>query len=374
MTVPARSGSHLLAALIGGAVVAGALLATGVIGDPHTSTIVEEAPVAAQAPAGPSSGLTAHDIYQRNAPGVVFVRARVLEPVSNSFDLFQTAGGDTSTGSGFLVDHHGDILTNYHLIDGADRSGGVTVEFEGGATRPAAVVAVDPDDDLAVLRVDTAHLGPIAPLALGDSTSVRVGDPALAIGNPFGLDRTLTSGIVSALTHQLHGADGRTINNVIQTDLPLAPGNSGGPLLDAQGRVIGVNSQIATAGGADGSAQRVAFAIPVDTADSVLAGVDHVHALHVAYLGAGAAPTRLTHPHATVGVLDPAGPAAAAGLRRGDTIERVDGIPVQSISDVLALVSTLSPGKVVSLRVRRDGRDRTLEVTLGSHTVPIPTS
>lgn len=361
--------SHLVSAVLGGLVVVGGFVVLGVTGRQHTETIIEEAPVAAQTASDPSSGLTPHDIYQRYKPGVVFVRAQLVDQVTTPFDLFRGPQSRTSTGSGFLVDRRGDILTNYHVINGAARSGGVTVQFENAATRSATVVAVDPNDDLAVLRVDMRQLPPIPPLTLGDSTSVRVGDPTLGIGNPFGVDPTLTSGIVSALQHQIQAADGRSINNVIQTDQPITAGYSGGPLLDADGRVIGINSQVATAVGSDGSTQRLAFAIPIDTADAVLATVDQQAPLRVAYLGLGVGGTASPRTRAVIGSIDREGPASSAGLRVGDSIERVDNRPVASIGNVLAVVSTYSPGQTVALQVRRGRHRRTVSVVLGSRRV-----
>ncbi|MGA9856813.1 MAG: trypsin-like peptidase domain-containing protein [Solirubrobacteraceae bacterium] len=361
--------SHFAAAVVGGLLVAGGLLVTGVAGSRSTQTVVEEAPVSAQASAS-ASGLTAHDIYQRDAPGVVYVQARLVDQVQSPFDLFHSRESAVSTGSGFLVDRRGDILTNYHVIEGADRSTGVTVSFENSIVRAASVVAVDASDDLAVLRVDTRRLPAVLPLRLGDSTSVRVGDPTLAIGNPFGVDRTLSSGIISALQHQIQAVDGRTIDNVIQTDEPLLAGNSGGPLLDAQGRVIGVNSQITASGGA--GAQRLEFAIPIDTAYAVLGRVARQQSIQVAYLGVGAASAAGTRLAGTVGKVASGGPANQGGVQPGDVIERVDGIPADSISDVLAVISTFSPGQTVSLQIRRDHHRRTIAVTLGSRRVPTP--
>jgi S1-C subfamily serine protease len=263
--------SHFASAVAGGLVVAGVFLGLGVTGRRTTQTIVEEAPIASAAASNPGSALTPHSIYQRDAPGVVFVRANIVRKVQDPFDLFPEQQRSTSTGSGFLVDRAGDILTNYHLIDGADRADGVTVQFEDDLLRRAVVVGVDQDDDLAVLRVNMDGLPSARPLQLGDSTSVRVGDPTLAIGNPFGLDRTLTSGIVSALQREIKAPDGFRIDNVIQTDAPINPGNSGGPLLDAAGRVIGINSQIATGGAGVRLSVGIAFAIPIDTAGPILA-------------------------------------------------------------------------------------------------------
>jgi S1-C subfamily serine protease len=364
--------SHFVSALLGGVVVGGAFVVFGVAGNSHTVTIIDQSPVSSVPAADPAVRLTAHAIYQRDAPGVVFVRAKLLEQVANPFDLFHARESDTSTGSGFLVDRRGDILTNYHVIDGAARSGGVTVEFEYDTIRDASVVAVDPGSDLAVLRVDMHNVAPVHPLALGDSTSVSVGDPTLAIGNPFGVDRTLTTGIVSALQHQIEASDGTTIDNVIQTDQPVAAGNSGGPLLDGEGRVIGINSQVATAPGLDGATQRLAFAIPIDTADTVLARVDREHALKVAYLGVVGRAGHPAPPGAVVRSVDKDGPAATAGIAPGDTITRIGGVPVDSIGDVTGVVSTYSPGQTLAVQVRRGHQSRLLSVVLGSRTVVPP--
>jgi S1-C subfamily serine protease len=260
--------SHFAASVIGGLVVAGGFLAFGIIGQRTTQTIVAESPMASVTAAG--AGLTPHAIYLRDAPSVVFVRAKLAEVVRDPFRMFHQLQS-TSTGSGFLVDRRGDILTDYHVIDGALRSG-VTVEFDGGVVRNAAVVGVDPAADLAVLRVGLGDVGFVRPLALGDSTTVRVGDPTLTIGNPAGSDRTLTTGIVSALQHQIEASDGTRVDNVIQTEQPIDPSTSGGPLLNGAGRVIGVNSQVASVAG-DGMA--VSFATPIDTVVPILALVRH---------------------------------------------------------------------------------------------------
>lgn len=266
--------SHFLSAVLGGLMVGAGLLAFGAAGSGHTETIVQEAPVALPAGTGASgagSGLTPHDIYQHDAPGVVYVRAKLVAPVESPFTMFHARESDTSTGSGFLVDRAGDVLTDYHVIDGADRSAGVTVGFEGAQVRRAGVVAVDPRSDLAVLHVDMRDLSTVRPLKLGESSTVRVGDPTLTIGNPFGVDRTLSAGIVSALQHRIQASDGQAIDNVIQTDQPIDAGSSGGPLLDAGGQVIGINSLITTPTGGR-SGQALAFAVPIDTADEILAG------------------------------------------------------------------------------------------------------
>jgi S1-C subfamily serine protease len=253
--------SHLVSAVVGGVAVAGVLLGLGLVGRRTTNTIVEESPVGAYPASDAAAQLTPHGIYVRDAPGVVFVRAQLVKTVQDPFEMFPEQRQTTSTGSGFLVDPRGDILTSYHVVEGADRD---------HVSRPAIVLGQDPNEDLAVLRVGIANVPHIAPLTLGDSTTVRVGDPTLAIGNPFGYDRTLTSGIVSALQRQIKAPNGFSIDNVIQTDASINPGNSGGPLLDADGRVIGINSQIAAAGDNGAANVGIAFAVPIDTAKRVL--------------------------------------------------------------------------------------------------------
>jgi len=263
--------SPLVSAAVGGLSVAALLLALGVTGRRTTTTVIDEAPLTAEPASDVGTGLTPYEIYERDAPSVVFVRAEVDESVQDPFAISSDLSG-VSTGSGFVVDRHGDILTNYDVVAGAG-SGGISVEFEHGVAKVAQIVGEDPDDDLAVLRVAARGLG-LAPLALGDSATARVGDPTLAIGNPFGLDRTLTTGIVSALQRQITAYDGFAIDNVIQTDAPPDEGSSGGPLIDAAGQVIGVTSQIETG---EGSVP-IGFAVPSNTAKALLPRLEGVKA------------------------------------------------------------------------------------------------
>jgi S1-C subfamily serine protease len=239
--------SHLASAVAGGLVVAGTFLVLGVTGRRSTQTIVEQGPLMARQAASTSSALTPHAIYVRAARGTVFVRA------------YSARNRTTSTGTGFLADSHGDILTTYGVIAGAS---GVAVQFADQNIRRATVLAQDADDDVAVLRVQGSAPALVRPLTLGDSTTVRVGDPVLAVGDPFGYDRTLTSGIVSALQQRITDPNGLSVANVIQTDAPVSPGSVGGPLLDADGRVIGI-----TGSGAGGA---ISFAVPIDTAGTLL--------------------------------------------------------------------------------------------------------
>jgi S1-C subfamily serine protease len=257
----------LVSAVIGGLVV---VVAGGEVGE-QPETVVAPAPLAAVgAPAlSTPASMTARDIYRRDAPGVVFIRARSLRQVASPFNLFPSTEENLSTGSGFVIGDDGTILTNAHVVAGATD---VYVTVSKSRTVAARLVGKDLATDLAVLRVDAEGLD-LRPLELGDSDTVQVGDPTLAIGNPFGLDRTLTTGVVSALQRRITAPGGFAIENVIQTDAALNPGNSGGPLLDATGRVIGVNSQIATGGDAAHGSVGIGFAVPVNTARRVLEGL-----------------------------------------------------------------------------------------------------
>ena len=232
---------YVLPAAVAAAVVALALsvIALAAGGGSHTTRVVERRPEIVSSKGG---GLDASGIYSRDAPGVAYVQSsgiRTTTPVGQA--------SETATGSGFVLDRRGDLLTNAHVVDGARR---VTVRFGDAGEVPARVVGTDNSKDLAVVRVDPSSVT-LRPLPLGDSGSVRVGDPVAAIGNPFGFDRTVTTGIVSALQRQIKAPDGFTIDHVIQTDAAINPGNSGGPLIDARGQVVGVNSQIATGGNGD---------------------------------------------------------------------------------------------------------------------------
>ncbi len=227
-----------VAAMLGGVVVVALLAAFGDLGG-ETQKIVTTIQAAPLAPSNASlqqtASLTPHDIYVRDAPGVVFVTSTIVQKTESPFNLFgggETAQKGEATGSGIVIDSNGTILTNYHVIENAIK---VTVSFEKGQTVDAQVMGNDPSNDLAVLRIPTDGLT-LHPLTLGDSSTVQVGDPVLAIGNPFDLERTLTTGVISALQREITAPNGFTIDNVLQTDAPINPGNSGGPLLNAAGQ------------------------------------------------------------------------------------------------------------------------------------------
>jgi S1-C subfamily serine protease len=208
--------------------------------------------------------LTPQEIYQSDAPGVVVITATQTQTVPGTLLGPPVRARVAVLGSGFVIDDQGDILTNDHVVQGGT---GIRVEFSSGTKYPATVVDTDPSNDLAVVHVQ-APASELYPLAFDDSSAVQVGDPAYAIGNPFGLERSMTAGIVSATGRDIQSPDGGTISNAIQTDAPINQGNSGGPLLDGYGRVIGVNEQIEGTG-PNGGSVGIAFAIPSNTAKSV---------------------------------------------------------------------------------------------------------
>src|SRR4029450_5643722 len=228
-----------------------------------TTTVVQQAPLGASANASDNdaSGLTAGDIYKRDAPGVVFIRSQIVQRTQASpfdFGLPQEQQGE-ATASGFVIDRAGTILTNAHVVNGATK---VTVQFADKKSVVAKVLGKDESTDLALLKVDPAGLD-LAPLTLGSSKDVEVGDPAIAIGNPFGLERTLTTGVISAVQRTIQAPNNFQIDDVLQTDAPITPGTSGGPLIDATGKVIGINSQIATGGNGSNGSVAVGLAAPL---------------------------------------------------------------------------------------------------------------
>ena len=274
--------SNLIAGVVGGLivlVVGSILIETDVIDTGDTTRVVRQAPISQPAtdPAAARDGKTVQQIYAEEGRGVVFIQS---EGVSGGENAFGEQQQGTATGSGFVVDGDGTIITNAHVVEGASK---VTVSFEeGGEAIDADVKGVDADSDIAVLKIDPQGRD-LTVLPLGDSSKLNVGDPVVAIGNPFGLQRTVTTGIVSALQRQVDAPSGFPISDVIQTDASINPGNSGGPLLNARGEVIGINSQIATGGG-QGSVG-IGFAVPIDTAKQELPQLRAGKEIKRAYLG-----------------------------------------------------------------------------------------
>jgi S1-C subfamily serine protease len=349
----------LLAALAGGALGAGVVLAVD-DGDTTTrTTVVEQAPLQ-----GRGGGLNAAEIYKRDGPGVVFIVAEVVSPAQTPFDFGAPQQGE-STGTGFVIDDKGNILTNAHVVENARN---VIVRFSDARTARAEIRGRDRSSDLALIKVDPEGLD-LKPLTLGTSADVEVGDPTVAIGNPFGLERTLTTGVVSALQRRIDAPDGFTISDVIQTDAAINPGNSGGPLIDASGKVIGINSAIRTGGGGAGGNIGIGFAVPIDTAKRVLPTLKEGKDVERAYLGVTTA-TVLPEMNlrvdrgAVVQDVAPLSPADEAGFRVGDVIVRLGDTEVRSTEDVGRVVDESSPGDEVEVEVVRAGERERVEVEL----------
>jgi putative serine protease PepD len=367
-----------LAAVIGGLVVVLAglvLIGTGFIDRPARSAgdgFASIAPVGS----GKADRGSVGEIYDRASPAVGFITAAG----AGGSPLGAPGQGD-STGSGFLIDRDGHMVTNDHVVAG---SGEVNVRL-GEQDFDAEVVGSDPSTDIALLRLSNPPSG-TEPLELGDSAAVGVGDPVVAIGNPFGLDRTATTGIVSALQREIRSTNGYSISDVIQTDASINPGNSGGPLLDGNGRVIGVNSQIATGGGSNGSVG-IGFAVPSSTVGKVVDELLEKGEVEHAWIGISGIDVEpgiasaLELDGDVSGVLvqevGPDGPADRAGIEpfqgdgagepggRGDVIVAVDGKRSPTMAEIAALVNGSEPGDVIELTVLRDGRERTVDVELG---------
>jgi putative serine protease PepD len=330
----------------GGALLAVALLgvlaAVGVFGGggrEAASTVTVPPALAA------SGGTTAvGKIYDRASPGVVSIQA------------------GAASGSGFVLDRQGRIVTNAHVVAGARD---VQVQFgEDGPSVDAELVGSDPSSDVAVLRVDPGDVeGRLRPLPLANSDDVRVGDLTVAIGNPFGLPGTATAGIVSALGRQIDAPNGFSISGAIQTDAAINPGNSGGPLLDRTGRVIGVNSQIAT-GGAGNTNVGIGFAVPANTVRKVVPDLEDDGRVRRAYLGVSTSGSQ-SGSGALVGAVVPGGPADDAGLQAGDVITRVGGAEIRRPEDISAAIADRKPGEDVRIAYTRAGDDRTVDVHLG---------
>jgi putative serine protease PepD len=352
---PSRPGRRRAAIVAGIAALAGGALATGALldGDGPAPSRTAALPAVSGARAPETK---VGEIYAQVSDGVVSVRV--------------DQGGRAASGSGFVVDPDGTIVTNAHVVEGADRA---RVRFDDDA-RPvdAEVVGSDPSSDLAVLRVDPNDVGrALKVLPLADSDDVRVGDTAIAVGYPLGLDRTATAGIVSGVGRKIEAPNGFAIDEVIQTDAPINPGNSGGPLIDARGRVIGVNSQIATAGSRGNVG--IGFAVPSNTVRDVVPRLERGETIDRPYLGVStSAPVAGQGDGAQIAEVTPGSPADRAGLRAGDVIVRVARRQVAEPDDVMAAIEGRAPGDRVEIEVRRAGGATTVSVELGRRPTQVP--
>ena len=349
----------------------------------NSTTVIRQVPVSSSEPAAQTTPLTVGQVYRNAYRGVVEITV-TSESQSNPFGQQQS---QTAQGSGFVIDDSGHIVTNDHVVDSAKT---VSVQFWNGATYKASVVGTDPSTDLGVIKVD-APQSVLHPLQFGNSSDVQVGDAAIAIGSPFGLEETVTSGIVSALHRQMEAPNNFTINDSIQTDAAINHGNSGGPLLNINGDVIGVNSQIRSdSGGSDG----VGFAIPSDTVKSIadtLIGngkVEHAYlGVSVQEISSSVADQLSLVTGVEVATVKANTPAAKAGLKGstgnkvldgrqyptgGDVITAIDGQKVTSSENVQQAIDAHQPGDTVKITYWRNGDSHTVSVKLTTRPTTIP--
>ncbi|HEX6238157.1 MAG TPA: trypsin-like peptidase domain-containing protein [Acidimicrobiales bacterium] len=353
-----------LAVLLLGAATGGAVLSQAIDDDapePATSNTADAAVTGREAP-GDDAGSEPDEPLSRAAAAVL--------PSVVSITVESPQGGGEGQGSGVVIGTDGTILTNHHVVAGAGE-GGLTVTLADGTTAAADVVGSDRVTDLAVIRVGAEGL---TPATLGSSADLNVGDTVLAIGSPLGLDGSVTAGIVSALNRAitvgggpLGGAGPPAVIDAIQTDAPINPGNSGGALIDTEGRVVGINTAIASLAfgvGSQGGNIGLGFAIPIDAARDIAERLIADGEVQHAYLGVRIADAQ--DGGAIVATVEDDSPAAAGGLERGDVVTDVEGEPIADAADLTAAVRSHQPGDTVTVTYRRDGDERTTDVTLGT--------
>lgn len=359
---PGRGGptaaALALAAVAGAIVLAAILVAAGAF----DRTTPVTTPTAAAGTSLPTTGLNAAALYAKAAPGVVDITAHSTTTTqAGPFGLPRKAQS-TDTGTGSVLDRQGRILTADHVIAGADS---VTVTFQNGVTRTAKVLGGDTATDVAVLKVDPSGLT-LHPLPLGSVSSMRIGDPLAVIGDPFNYHRSISTGVVSGLDRTIQAPNGFTISHAVQTDAAMNPGNSGGPVLDAGGRVIGVADQIATGGSGADSSTGVGFAVPIDIASSELAQLEAGAAPAHAFLGVSADDASVSGASAgaRVATVAQGSPAARSGIRAGDVIVGLGSAKVAGVNDLVTATSAHKPGDQVTVTLHRGGKTLTVKITL----------
>jgi putative serine protease PepD len=338
----------LSAVLLGAGGVTGLLFALGAVGSTSNGASGGSTSSASTS----AVPLNASAIYAKAVGGVVAI---------TSSGISSSSGAQVATGTGQVIDTSGDILTASHVIAGASA---LTVKLQNGTAIKATVLGVDTSTDIAVLHINPAGLT-LHPLTLGSAQALAVGDPLAVIGNPFGFNRSLSTGVVSALDRTIPAPSGFSVTHAIQTDAAINPGNSGGPMLNAHGEVVGVVDQIATGGSGADSDTGVGFAIPIEVAKGELTQLEHGVQVTHPYLGANTAPA-LEADGALVQEVTAGSPAASAGLRTGDLVTAVNGTTVPGPSGFVAAVTARKPGERVTLTVKRGSSTLTLAATLGT--------
>jgi S1-C subfamily serine protease len=311
---------------------------------------------------GSGAGLKAAALYAAANPGVVDITAHSTTTAPSGPLGLPGKSVQTDSGTGMVLDAQGRILTADHVVAGASA---ITVSFQDGATRKATVLGGDTGTDVAVLKVDASGLT-LHPLALGTLAGHRVGDPLAVIGDPFDVQRSLSTGVISGLDRTIQAPNGFSIPHALQTDAAMNPGNSGGPVFDASGHVVGIADQIATGSGGGDSSTGVGFAVPIDVIKPELAPLEAGTTPAHAYLGlaAGDATSANHSAGALVQTIQPSGPSARAGLRPGDRIVGLGTAKVASVNDLIAATATHRPGQTVAVTVIRAGKQVNLKLTL----------
>jgi S1-C subfamily serine protease len=354
-----RSAAAVLAAAaIASVAVIALLYAVGIAGGSTTAAAQSAETALGSSPGAP---LNASTLYQSAASGVVAIEATGSSSSSNGFP-YTPPGQSADTGTGIVIDTHGDILTASHVVAGASS---ITVKFRDGTVRTASVLGTDTSNDAAVLHVSPSGLT-LHPLVLGSANSLVVGDPLAVIGDPFGYNRSLSTGVVSARERTIQAPNGFLIAHALQTDAAVNPGNSGGPLLDSQGQVVGVVDQIATGSSGVDQGSGVGFAIPIDPVKAELSELQAGRSVAHPYLGVGLQEASINAQGAQVQSVASGGPAAAAGVKNGDLITAVNSTTVIGPSQLVADLDGLKPGETLALTVKRGSSTLKLTATLGS--------
>jgi putative serine protease PepD len=350
-----RSAVAVLAvAVIASGAVTGLLYAVGIAGGSTTAA-------AAQSAHTSGGSLNASSLYASAAPGVVAIEATGVSSGSNGLP-YTPPGQSTDTGTGLVIDTQGDILTASHVVAGASK---ITVKFLNGTVRTARVLGTDTSNDVSVLHVNPAGLT-LHPLALGSSASLVVGDPLAVIGNPFGYNRSLSTGVVSGRERTIQAPNGYDIAHALQTDAAVNPGNSGGPVFDAQGQVIGIADQIATGSSGVDQGSGVGFAVPIDPVKAELSQLEAGKTVAHPYLGVALQEASINERGAQVTSVASGSPAATAGLKAGDLITALNSTMVIGPSQLVAGLDALKPENRVALTVIRGSSTLKLTATLAS--------
>jgi putative serine protease PepD len=349
---------------VGAVAAAGVITGFGVADSSGPASTASNAAVAATSSiAKTTTSLDAATIYKQDSPGVVDIR--VTESASQGQVSPFSPGGSqqaTAEGTGYVYDKSGHVITADHVVSGASK---ITVRFQDGSTATATLVGSDPSSDTAVIKV-SVPASKLTPLTLGNSSTVEPGEGVVAIGSPFGYTESITAGIVSAVDRTIQAPNGYSISNTIQTDAPINHGNSGGPLIDGSGKVVGTNVQIAVDDQSSSSVNAgVGFAVPSNTVKTVVDSLIAGKAVEHAYLGVSVGDSQ-SGTGAQVGTVRSGSPAATAGLKQGDVVTAIDGQAVADANALTAAVGSHQPGDTIHVTVKRNGSTVQLTVKLGT--------